>query len=120
MTSLNDGRLSWEPPEANEQVTEFHYPDPAWELGTSAIGKAGLANQVKKLLTFTSDPLQEDIEMTGPIVMKLWASSDQHDTDFFVKISDQLPGESVQATQVLDLPNPGRGTLFIFHERQQR
>ena len=103
VNSLNDGRLSWDPPEASEQVTEFHYPDPAWELGTSAIGKAGLANQVKKLLTFTSDPLHEDIEMTGPLVMKLWASSDQRDTDFFVKISDQVPAESMQVAQDLDV-----------------
>ena len=34
-----------------------------------------------KILTFTSDPLSLDLEITGPIEMVLYASSDQLDTD---------------------------------------
>ena len=46
----------------------------------------------------TEDPhlrhraLAEDLEVIGNIVLNLWASSDQTDTDFFVRLTDQLPG----------------------------
>jgi putative CocE/NonD family hydrolase len=43
------------------------------------------------VLTFTSAPLSEDIEVTGPVVLKLFASSDQVDTRFIVKLADQYP-----------------------------
>ena len=51
--------------------------------------------------------------------MKLWASSDEHDTDFFVKISDQLPAKSAQAAQDLDVALPAamvtKGWLWASH-----
>ena len=41
------------------------------------------------MLTFTTDPLEHDVEVTGPIALVLYASSDQTDTEFFVKVSEQ-------------------------------
>jgi putative CocE/NonD family hydrolase len=43
------------------------------------------------VLTFTSAPLPHDVEVTGPIVLKLYASSTAIDTQFIVKLSDQHP-----------------------------
>jgi uncharacterized protein len=43
------------------------------------------------VLTFTSAPLAADLEVTGPIVLKLYASSTAIDTRFIVKLSDQQP-----------------------------
>ncbi|HLA82262.1 MAG TPA: CocE/NonD family hydrolase, partial [Thermoleophilia bacterium] len=75
------------------------YPDPDWShfsgLGT-AVMEDGVPNPVRKILTFTSEPLPDDVEVIGSIVLNLWASSDQTDTDFFVRLTDQLPdGEQV-------------------------
>jgi putative CocE/NonD family hydrolase len=43
------------------------------------------------VLTFTTPPLEEDVEITGPIVLELHASSTNTDTDFIVRIADQSP-----------------------------
>jgi hypothetical protein len=50
------------------------------------------------VLTFTSAPLATDLEVTGPIVLELYASSDQVDTRFIVKLADQYPqGDAARA-----------------------
>ena len=56
-----------------------------------ANGPNGRPDPVRRVLTFTSAPLTSDIEVTGPIVLKLYASSDQIDTRFIVKLADQYP-----------------------------
>ncbi len=43
------------------------------------------------VLVFTSQPLEQDTEITGPIVVKLWASSDAPDTDFVARLVDVHP-----------------------------
>ena len=43
------------------------------------------------LLIFTSEPLTESLEVTGNVRVKLWASSDAPDTDFFAKLCDVYP-----------------------------
>jgi len=43
------------------------------------------------VLVFQTEPLAEDIEVTGPLVVKLWASSDAPDTDFTAKLVDVYP-----------------------------
>ncbi|MGI9294662.1 MAG: CocE/NonD family hydrolase [Pseudomonadales bacterium] len=44
------------------------------------------------VLVFSTEPLLEDTEITGPVVMKLYAASDALDTDFIVKLLDVHPG----------------------------
>jgi uncharacterized protein len=46
---------------------------------------------VRRVLTFTTAPLEHDVEVTGPIVLKLFASSTAIDTQFIVKLTDQQP-----------------------------
>jgi putative CocE/NonD family hydrolase len=43
------------------------------------------------VLVFQSEPLTAPIEVTGPLVVKLWASSDGPDTDFTAKLVDVYP-----------------------------
>jgi uncharacterized protein len=51
------------------------------------------------VLVFTTDVLQEPIEVTGRIVAKLYLSSDCPDTDFTVKLTDVYPdGRSMLVT----------------------
>src|ERR1700722_5460005 len=43
------------------------------------------------VLVFETEPLASDLEVTGPIVAKLWISSDRPDTDFTIKLIDVYP-----------------------------
>ncbi|MDQ2684041.1 MAG: CocE/NonD family hydrolase, partial [Chloroflexota bacterium] len=43
------------------------------------------------VLVYTTEPLEEDLEVTGPVVMHLWASTDGPDTDFTAKLCDVFP-----------------------------
>ena len=43
------------------------------------------------ILVFATPTLAEDLEVTGPLVVKLWASSDGPDTDFTAKLIDVYP-----------------------------
>ena len=89
VTSLNDGSLVWETPSA-ANPTVFNYPDPKWKLGTVTFGPRG-PDPIARVLTFTTAPLEEDLEITGPAILEFYLSSTAIDTDVFVKIADQLP-----------------------------
>jgi hypothetical protein len=43
------------------------------------------------VLVFQSPPLEQDLEITGPVVIKLWISSSAPDTDFTAKLIDLYP-----------------------------
>lgn len=43
------------------------------------------------VLVFRTAPLEQDVEVTGPLTVKLWASSSARDTDFTVKLIDSYP-----------------------------
>jgi uncharacterized protein len=91
LTSLNDGALSADKPTAAESTTSYTYPDWEWVNGVAVAGPDGRVDPVRRILTFTSAPLAADIEVTGPIVLKLYASSSAIDTRFIVKLTDQHP-----------------------------
>jgi predicted acyl esterase len=91
VASLNDGALSIEPPLADEPATRYTYPDWEWINGVVVTGADGRPDFTRRVLTFTSAPLAADVEVTGPIVLKLYASSTAIDTQFIVKLSDQHP-----------------------------
>jgi uncharacterized protein len=46
------------------------------------------------ILVFQTDPLPEDVEVTGPIEVKLWFSSSAKDTDFTAKLIDVYPASA--------------------------
>ena len=43
------------------------------------------------VLVFETDPLEEDLEVTGPVSVTLWVSSTAPDTDFTAKLIDRYP-----------------------------
>ena len=43
------------------------------------------------VLVFQTEPLVEAVEVTGPVVVRLWISSDAPDTDFTAKLVDVYP-----------------------------
>jgi len=43
------------------------------------------------VLVFQTAPLKEDLEVTGRLIVKLWAASDSPDTDFTAKLIDVYP-----------------------------
>jgi uncharacterized protein len=92
VTSLNDGTLSARQGSATES-TSYAYPNPGWVSGVVGFAPSGPPNfdPVRRVLTFTSEVLQEDLEIAGPIKLVLYASSTARDTDFFVKLSEQSP-----------------------------
>ncbi len=93
--SLNDGCLSWEPPPADAAPTAYSYPHQEWGgwpgPGTAVLRPDGVLDGLAKIVTFSTPPLERDVEILGPIGLTLWASSDQTDTDFYVKLADQAP-----------------------------
>jgi putative CocE/NonD family hydrolase len=91
VTSMNDGGLSTDKPNADEPATSYTYPDWEWVNGVAIIGPDGRVDPVRRVLTFTSAPLERDLDVTGPIVLKLFASSTAIDTQFIVKLTDQHP-----------------------------
>lgn len=109
VVSLNDGGLSAEPQQEEEAFVEIEYPDPEWS-GWSGIGTAkfvnGLPNPVVKILTFSSDPMEEDLEVTGSIKMTLYASSTERDQDFYIRVVDQWPDAEQKPG------NPPRGYIL--------
>jgi hypothetical protein len=43
------------------------------------------------VLVFSTDPLEQPLEVTGRVRVKLWAASDARDTDFFARLCDVYP-----------------------------
>jgi hypothetical protein len=95
--AANGGSLSLDAPSSDEPSDQFTY-DPA-----SPIPSLGSQYQTfdfcgphdrahlqarADVLTFTSEQLAEDTEVTGPISATIWASSDALDTDFTAVLTD--------------------------------
>jgi putative CocE/NonD family hydrolase len=54
----------------------------------------------RDVLVYTSEPLQHDTEITGPVTLKLFASSSARDTDFIAKLVDVYPdGRAINMTE---------------------
>jgi len=90
VTSLNDGSLQSAPGEGS---TSYAYPNPGWVTGVVGFGPQGPPHfdPPRRVLTFTSAPLEQDLEIAGPIKLVLYAASTGTDTDFFVKLAEQYP-----------------------------
>jgi putative CocE/NonD family hydrolase len=96
-----NGGLSWTKPAA-AAPDRFSY-DPAKPVpslgGNNCCGTptpAGPKDQRpiesrQDILIYTSDALQEELEVTGPVKVVLYASSDAVDTDFVAKLVDVHP-----------------------------
>jgi hypothetical protein len=101
-TDKGDGRLTWDTPSGASTSDRFRYDpnDPVPSTGgNNCCGTptaAGPRDQRKiegrqDVLVYTSDVLQEELEVTGPVKMILYAASDAVDTDFVAKLVDVYP-----------------------------
>ena len=97
-----DGVLSLKPP-ATAKPDGFSYdpmnPIPSHGGNVCCTGNAvvgGSLDQQKMeerqdILVYSTDPLTEGMEVSGPIEVTLFASSDAKDTDFTIKVVDVYP-----------------------------
>jgi putative CocE/NonD family hydrolase len=101
-TRNGDGVLSLKPPQA-DRPDSFSYdpmnPVPSHGGNVCCTGNAvvgGALDQQKMeerpdILVYSTEPLTEGMEVSGPIEVTLYASSDATDTDFTVKVIDVYP-----------------------------
>jgi len=97
-TAAGDGRLSWEAPTGDEPADRFTYDpaNPVPTCGGRIVGSGGQRDQSEiearpDVLVYTGAPLEADLEVTGPVRMRLYAASSATDTDFTVKLVDLQP-----------------------------
>ncbi len=114
-SSLTDGRLDRQKPASEVPDTYIYDPqDPVPTLGGNhsicwpdafAVIQPGPFDQrpVEErpdVLTYTTDILLDDTEVTGPIVLYLYASTDAPDTDWTAKLLDVSPdGRAINLTE---------------------
>lgn len=107
--SNGNGVLGQAPP-GKQSIGVFRYDPsrPVPSRGGAGIGlppgpsdQTGLTGGAREdVLSLTSDPLSQNLEITGPVTAEIFASSDQPDTDFTVKLIDiDLDG---RATSICD------------------
>lgn len=102
-TRFGDGKLTPYPDQRGKRSDSFEYdpmnPVTSYGGGVCCTGNAvqgGAFDQREMeeredILVYTSDPLEEGIEMSGFIESVLYLSSDVKDTDLTIKIIDVLP-----------------------------
>jgi putative CocE/NonD family hydrolase len=97
-----NGRLLWTRPGGPSTSDRFRYDpsDPVRSVGgnycCSTQSAAGPRDQRtierrQDVLVYTSEPLEEELEVTGPVKVVLHASSDAPETDFVAKLVDVYP-----------------------------
>jgi putative CocE/NonD family hydrolase len=95
------GKLSFDPPAENEGADEY-VSDPSHPVGyinypaTSVPQRymdddQRFASERPDVLTYISEPLDEDVTISGPVSPKLSVSSSGTDSDFDVKLIDVYP-----------------------------
>ncbi len=109
--SLNDGLLNTTPPDSAEPADRITH-DPENPVPSVAFRNAEISRAEKSMLTYTTEPLEEDIEIAGPIELHLCTSTSGRDVDWFVRMTDVLPEGSsiVLASGVL------KGSHYRSHE----
>ena len=96
-----DGTLSEEPP-GDEPVDEYVYDprDPVMTLYQQRGQHEPLDQRAlddrRDILRFATPPLQQEVEVTGHIRLKLYAASTARDTDFVAKLLDIWPNGFAQ------------------------
>jgi putative CocE/NonD family hydrolase len=119
-TRAGDGKLVMRPPRS-DKPDAFSYdpmnPVPSYGGNVCCTGNAvqgGSFDQQKMedrddILVYSSEPLKEGLEVSGPVELTLYVSSDVKDTDFTVKLIDVYPDgrafnldESIQRARYRD------------------
>ncbi|MFG1610265.1 CocE/NonD family hydrolase [Actinoplanes sp. NPDC049265] len=119
-SSLNDGRLTWDPPAADEDSTDYSYPADHWGgwpgLGNATAGPGRPPENLSNQTSWITEPLTEDLTVAGGLILELFASSDQVDTQFIVRVVDQPPAtDAPEAARAPWAPVVSRGWLRAAH-----
>ncbi len=93
-TIMGDGWISADKPAQIESTDEFKYDpkDPVPTLGgNNLLEQEGMEDQAPNekrpdVLIYTSAPVKEEMEITGPLKVVLFAGSSERDTDFTAKL----------------------------------
>ena len=106
------GKLSFDPPATNEKPFDEYVSDPAHPV--PFVGYAALnvpqeymlsdqrfAAKRPDVLTFVSEPLEDDITLAGPVSPHLHISSSNTDSDFDVKLIDVFPYDFPESQPVV-------------------
>ena len=113
-----DGALGSAPPTASEPDRYSYHPgDPTPSLG-GPVGLEGTARMDNRMLearsdvlTYTSTPLPDDLEVFGEVAADLFVRSSREHTDFFARLCDVDPaGASINICDALLRLAPGRPT----------
>ena len=101
------GKLSFDPPTEVQSRDDYesdpNHPVPFVGYTTNTVPQRYMvddqrfASERTDVLTYVSDPLEEDVTIAGPISPKLKVASSSTDSDFDVKLIDVYPN---------DYPNP--------------
>jgi predicted acyl esterase len=101
------GRLSTQAPQHPSEPDRYTYDpdDPTPTIGGSIVSyvyppgsvDVSEAQQRPDVLTYTTDPLEHDLDVVGPLRLILHASSSAIDTDFAARLTDVFPdGRAIQ------------------------
>ncbi len=96
--AMHDLRLTLTPPTDGGEITFPSGPE------AYARGRRG-----QPMVTFVTEPLTEDLEITGHINLVMWVSSETDDMDVFAYLRNMGPDGSVQTAT--------RGILKVSHRR---
>lgn len=94
VASLNNGRLSFQSPRMDEHPDSYIYDpnDPIPSLITyPELGPRDHRSVEGRTLTYTSDILEKDLAVVGPIKAVLYSLSSAPDTDWVVRLCDVWP-----------------------------
>ncbi len=115
-----DGRLTRQPPPANSQPDQYRYDpaDPTPNLGGPLLSNDAGAVDNRPLearhdvLTYTTPPLTADLDVIGPVRLRLYVQSSTPYTDFFGRLCDVYgDGRSLNICDGLLRVEPGIGEI---------
>jgi len=118
------GGVQWraerEWPLARTVWTKLYLDAPARILATAAPGAAGKAEYraLGEGISFLTAPYSREIEYTGPLMARIWASSTTADLDLFLSLRMLDPeGQEVVFPGASDIAPVARGWLRASHRR---
>ncbi len=112
-----EGRLAPDPPTPLSPPDRYRYDpaDPTPSVGGTILTTDAGPRDNRRLearadvLTYTSAPLAEDVEVIGPVTAELYVQSSVEHTDFFARLCDVTPrGRSINICDGLIRLWPGR------------
>ena len=92
----SDGGLAWSPPAGDDRPRAFTFDpndpvvDPHFDAGLGPHDQRAVEAR-PDVLVYTSEPLDDDLDVIGHVEFRLWIASSAADTDFFARLLDVEP-----------------------------